>query len=512
MRRVIRSGMLSVCGICVAWCGALGQPPVGFGLAGEFDVGLTPLGIAAGDFDGDGVVDLCTANSDSGDVSVLFGVGDGTFDVTLPGQPAGLAPVSIATGDVDDDGDVDIVVADASGSTIGVLLNEGDATFAPVVETDTGDGPEAVVLGHFDDDEFLDAATANYDDETVTVLLGEGDGTFTLGDELLVGSSPVGLATDDLDGDGRADLVVANSTGGDESAGSVTVLVGLGEGKFEAMPEIEVDCDDVDCTPVALGIADLNGDGKLDIAVANESGSNVSILLGDGNFEFTAGAIVPASGNPEAIAIADYNADGKLDIATSSDSDDRIVVLLGKGDGTFLPEPQTTVMAEAAAGSATITLVDAGRFPDEGWVQLGESTRVGYVSKADNVLTLGAALVETVPADTPAIPVFPTDGAPWGLVSADFNGDGKPDVATANAEGDNVTVLLNTSGAVSPCVGDCKNDGEVTVDDLIIMVNVANGAAPVADCLAGDANHDGTITIDDIIIAVNNALNGCPEL
>lgn len=509
MRRMLGFAVLSLFAVS-SWGTAVAQPPVGFSVAGEFETNLTPLGIAVGDFDGDEIPDLCTANSDSGDVSVLLGNGDGTFDDTLEPQEVGSVAVSVATGDLNDDGTIDIVAADSVSSTVGALLNQGDATFAAVVPTDTGAAPESVVLGKFDADRFLDAATANYDDGTVTVLKGVGDGTFTLSDEILVGEAPVGLASDDLNGDGRPDLVVTNSTGGDDFTGTITVLRGLGEAKFEALREIDVDCDNTDCTPVAVAIGDLNGDRKLDLAVANEFGDNVAIFLGDGNLGFTAGALVPTGSGPEAIVLGDFNADGKLDIATTSDFQDKVAVLVGKGDGTFLPQPTTTVTTAAAAGATTVVLADASRFPDSGWVQLGAIVRVEYAAKSGNSLTLSAPLAQQVPAETIAAVVFPTDSSPWGLVTADFNDDGKPDLASANADADNVTVLLNTSGAVSPCVGDCKDDGEVTVDDLIIMVNIANGAAPVADCLAGDANGDGMITIDDIIIAVTNALNGCP--
>lgn len=512
MRNVLRFALVSLWGVFLPWGGALAQPPVGFSVGGEFEAGATPLSVAVGDFDDDGTLDLCTANSDSGDVSILLGNGDGTFDDTLPTEEVGSTPASIATGDINDDGEIDIVVADGVDSTIGTLLNEGDATFAEVVFTDTGMGPEAVVLGRFDADRFLDAATVNADDGTVTAFKGGEDGSFTLTDEIPVGDNPVGLATDDLDRDGRADLVTANTLGGDEFSGSVTVLRGLGEGKFEAFPEIVVECDNIDCTPVAVAISDLNGDGDLDLAVLNESGNNVSILLGDGSLEFTQGAVVPAGDQPEAITVADFNADGKPDIATTSDFEDKVVVLVGKGDGTFLPEPATTVAVEASAGATAVTLADASRFPPTGWVQLGAIARVEYASRSGNTLTLTAPLANDVPAETIAAVVFPTGSSPWGLAGGDFNDDGKPDLASANAEGDTVTVLLNVSGAVSPCVGDCRDDGEVTVDDLIIMVNVANGAAPIADCLAGDANGDGMITVDDIVAAVNNALNGCPVL
>lgn len=510
----MRRGLLiALCTVCTPWLSALAQTPVGF-LANpsELNVGTTPLGVAAGDFDGNGIPDLCTANADSANVSILLGRGNGTFDDTLPRPTVETVPVAVATGDLDGDGKIDIVAVDDFDNTLNALLNQGGGTFAPAIVTTTGASPEGVVLGKFDADAILDAATANFDAATVSVLKGAGDGHFTVSDEVPVGDSPVGVAADDLDKDGKPDLVVTNSAGGDDFTGTVSVLRNAGDGTFEALPEILVSCGADDCTPVAVGIGDFNGDGNLDFAVANEYADTVTIFRGDGHLNFTRGAIVPTGSAPESLVVADFNGDGKLDIATTSNFQDNVAVLLGKGDGAFLPQPSTTVATAAAAGAITVALTDASRFPDRGVVEITPVDRLQYNRKAGNVLTLAVPLSQDVAAQAAAALVFPTDTSPWGLATADFNGDGKADLAATNMDAEDVSVLLNISGPVSTCVGDCKDSGAVTVDNLVAMVNIANDVAPIADCLAGDANGDGTITIDDIIIAVNNALNACPAV
>ena len=318
----------------------------------------------------------------------------------------------------------------------------------------TGNSPEAVVVGNFDGDGNLDAATADNFDDTVTILHGNGDGTFTIAQvvALTPGASPTGLAVADLDNDGTLDLVVANNSGGPDATGSINVLKGTASG-FVLQPEMSAGFNLN--VPVAVTVGDLNHDGNKDLVVVNEDGDSVSILLGTGNLTFTAAnpATTSVGGLPESAAIDDFNGDGKLDIATSASLDDKVAVLAGNGDGTFVPAQS-----------------------------------------------------------------FDVASGPFGMVTADFNGDHKPDLASVNVEGGNVSVLLNVTSSVVPtptpgvvCVGDCDTSTQVTVNEIITMVNIALGNGQATDCMAGDANHDGQITVDEIISAINNALNGCTQ-
>jgi hypothetical protein len=493
-----------------AWTATAQPPPVSFSRdPGDYLAGASPVGVVAADFTNDGKADVASANGDSDDVTLLLGNGDGTFSDIGALFDVGLTPLSIAYGDLNGDGRLDIVTANEIGNTISTLLNEGNGVFSEAIETDTGTSPESIVLADLDGDGILDAATADNFDDTVTILKGVGDGSFTILDVVAAGAAPAGLAAADLNGDGRVDLVVTNMAGGPDQTGSVTVIETLEGGGFRALEEIPIDCNADGCSPVAVAIGAFDAGSTPDLAVVNEEGESVSILLGNGDLTFTPGVTVPVGSFPEDLAVADFNGDGKLDIATTINFDDNVVVLVGVGDGTFLPQPETVLAQDAAAGATTLVLQDANRFPTMGTVLVGE-VLAGYDGKVGNVLNLVAPLEEPASAQSVVLLFFPVGSGVWGIASADFNGDGKPDLVTANQDDETVSILLNTSGAVSACVGDCDDNGEVTVDDIIKMVNIALGVTPIADCLAGDANGDGEITIDDILVAVNNALNNCP--
>ena len=444
--------------------------------AGDFVADAGAMGIAAADVDGDGKMDLVVSNDDADNVSVLWGSGTGSFLDSGAPISVGVGPFAVAVGDFNNDGKLDIATSDEIGNTVTVLLNQGNRAFAPAVSTDTGGSPQALVVADFNGDHFADVATANNFDGTVTILFGVGDGTLFIAQSVTVGAEPVGLALANLDGDTLPDMVVTNSGGGADGNGTVSVLKGVAGGMFEAQPEIALpaSCGTPTCVPVAVTVADLNGDHKPDIIVANNEGDTASVLLNNGSLanhcsvttarscsvdtdcqmgETCLPLFAPSSTlsssfsvalSPEWVVAADFDGDGRMDIATSGDFDDKVSVLVGNGDGTFMPS------------------VD-----------------------------------------------FDVGAAPYGIVTADLNGDGKPDVASANVEDGTASVLINTTGAGQVCGGDCNGDGEVTVNELVTMVNIALGNANISTCLAGDADSSGEVTINEIIAAVNNALNGC---
>jgi len=205
-------------------------------------------------------------------VSVLLGNGDGTFQ---PRQvfDAGLGPRSVAISDLDADGALDLAVTNIDSQDVSVLLGNGDGTFQAEQRFSAGDLPLSVAIGDLDADGDLDLAVANGVDD-VSVLLGSGDGTFPFELRFSVGVRPESIAIGDLDGDGVLDLATANAGTFSNPISDVSVLLGSGDGTFQ--PERSFDTGNA---PMSVAIADLDTDGTLDLAVANNDSDDVSVLV-----------------------------------------------------------------------------------------------------------------------------------------------------------------------------------------------------------------------------------------
>jgi len=215
------------------------------------------------------------ANASDKSVSVLIGNGDGTFQSHVDYR-AGATVLAVALGDVNGDGKVDLVTANYNRNTIGVFLGNGDGTFQPHVDYATGTRPNSVTVVDLNKDGKLDLVTANYDANThsVSILLGDGTGSFPTHTELAVGATtkgPYAAVVGDLNGDGKLDLVTANGGGAD-----VSVLLGNGNGTFQTHVEYPVIGE-----AKAVTIADFNKDGAPDLAVPNAN-NTLSVLLNTG--------------------------------------------------------------------------------------------------------------------------------------------------------------------------------------------------------------------------------------
>jgi hypothetical protein len=277
-----------------------------------YPTGAFPLSIAVGDFNGDGKLDIATANSNAGSISILLGNGDGTFQTHLDYHVGTFFTEGIATGDFNHDGKLDLVTANLSDNNVGVLLGNGDGTFQPVVTYPVGSGPYTVITADFNRDGNLDIAVVNDSSSSVSVLLGRGDGTFNSHVDYTVAQYPLGLVAADFSGDGVPDIATVS----DDDNGTLSLLVGKGDGTFTTAFSIGTFNQ-----AQAIVAGDFNGDGKLDVAVqtfncpVSCSEGTLALLLGNGNLTFQAPVGFSTANLGSYVVSGDFNNDGKLDFA-----------------------------------------------------------------------------------------------------------------------------------------------------------------------------------------------------
>ena len=296
----------------IAWIkqtdGSFGtQTPLGSVTSGQ-------IGVSLADLNGDGKLDLVGYSSGTGELFALLGNGDGTFKApSLDVFGSGSRAFAIA--DINHDGKPDILVAKTNG-TVGIFQGNGDGTFGAPSSVPVKSGAIAIAVGDLNGDGRPDIVTANHVNDSLSVAYGNGDGTFQtyvsygpaggVGNPGFAEDSTTGfISLGDLNGDGKLDIAVVGEH-------AVTILLNNGDGTFPANGGTIYDVGDV---PVALALADVNGDGKLDLVV-KETQQSVAVLLnnGDGTFQQTASYSTAPSNDSGAITLVDMNGDGKPDI------------------------------------------------------------------------------------------------------------------------------------------------------------------------------------------------------
>jgi hypothetical protein len=336
--------------------------------------GFGAQSIAVADVNGDGKPDLMLANycattfsdcSNGASLGVLLGNGDGTFQTVVPYSSGGIEAYSIAVADVNGDGKPDILVLNwcanstcETGSSVSVLLGNGDGTFQTAMTYNSGGfNARSIVVADVNGDGKPDLLIANLvannntNYSAVNVLLGNGDGTFQIAVPYNSGgNTSTSVAVADVNGDGKPDLLVANLcvSSNDCTSGSVGVLLGNGDGTFQTA----VPYSSGGYGAYSVAVADVNGDGKPDLLVANlcttgddgctNTNGVLGVLIGNGDGTFQTPLRYYAGGLwSYSVAVADVNGDGKPDLivadwcADSTCANGLAGVLLGNGDGTF---------------------------------------------------------------------------------------------------------------------------------------------------------------------------------
>lgn len=411
----------------------LGDPAGALKPGVSYILGVNLTQVAAADFNGDrrldlAIVDTGTGEENRGGVHILLGRGDGTFLAPLK-QIVGEIPVAVAIADFDRDGRADLAVADALYFSVWILLGQGNGTFPSVSEVYVDEGPGSIMTADFNADGRADLAVTSTLSSTVSILLGSGAGTFLPAISNNTGVDPGFLASGDFNGDGRLDLAIVF-----ESTNTLSILLGRGNGFF-GFPTNYV----ASARPKSMALTDLDGDGIVDIVIPNASSRSLLILFGRRDGTFEAPPLYPVGPLPRGVAVADFNGDGKADLATPNEGSNDLSIMLGNGDGVFQP-------------SSRVSLVDALTNPRPVSAATGDFNRDGVVDLAMAAATptnqvtivLGRGNGTFLPAKG-----YPTGLDPQFVLVADFNGDSALDLATANSNRESSTNF----GAVSILLG-----------------------------------------------------------
>lgn len=327
----------------------------------DFPSAWNPANIVAADIDGDGRPDLIVTDNLVDSVSVFRNTTkQGQFSLAARADfPTGSFPYGVAVADIDGDGKPDLIAVDNSANSISILRNTsspGSVSFAPKADFPVGQNPSEVAVGDFNDDGKIDIAVTCWSGNVVSVLRNEstaGTISFAPAENIPTKMSPSGIAIGDIDGDGKVDLVVANS-----NASSVSIFRNL------STPDSIVFAADTDLSgqanAKAVALGDLDGDGKNDLVVANMGSNSLSVFLNkstSGSIAFEPPVSLTTGTSPAAVSIGDIDADGKPDIVAVNNSDSTLSVFrnLGEaGDASFA----AGVVFQKGGGADNVFLAD----------------------------------------------------------------------------------------------------------------------------------------------------------
>lgn len=446
------------------------------------------LSVAASDLNGDGFLDLVTADRDGNAVGIAINNGTGVFRQmqTLRG---GNGPYGVSIGDFNGDLLDDIIVANFYGSSVSVYINAGGLRFEAPTTYSVGSTPFDITLGDVNNDARLDAVVANSGTDKISVLIGNGDGTFRTAVHYSVGLQPRQVALGDLDKDGDVDLVSSN-TGGN----SLTMLRNNGSGVFVTIGTI-VGRAGVNYTV----IRDVNGDTLPDLVVANGNHNSISVFLARSDSTFQTDVTYSVGSDPTWLVVEDLNDDGLVDLAAPNFFSGTVSVLLGKAlpqpTAAPLPTPTKTPIPTATAEPRREPPV-IHRFEINGGALATGSANVTLGIEASDPDTEVSSLQMRFSNDDQQWSAWQglSQTAAWKLAS----GQGEKAVyVQVRDNGDNRSAIGSDTIAFDPRAGDAYsitiNDGARFTNSTKVELTITAKAGTAAMQVSSDGSFDGAV-------------------
>ena len=307
---------------------------------GDASTTNAPFTVEAADVDGDGSLDFVSANFGSDSLAVLLQTAPGAFAPLLLGGPGVTdSPTAVAVADLDGNGNLDIVSANGGSSSLAVFFQTSPGVFAAPVGLVTSATPLAVIAADFDGDLDLDLVSANAGGDNLTIFFQTSPGIFSPAASVLGGAgvtdTPASIAASDLNGDGALDLVCANASGG-----NLTIFFQVSPGTFSGAPLV-LGSAATNAGARSVKAADFDADGDVDLVVANTSGDSLTVFFqtGPGTFDPVPLVLTGATDGPRSVAVADFDGDGDLDLVSANELSNTLTVFLQSVPGAFDPLP-----------------------------------------------------------------------------------------------------------------------------------------------------------------------------